>query len=81
MPVLPLKFVSKLFLPLCETCVEVKHVEVFDKLVLEAEIKLDDHQVRVFPGTFVTAELKLALLKGYRMVDASENLSWRIVKR
>ena len=75
MPVLPLKFVPKLFLPLCETCVEVKQVEVFDKLVLVGEIKLDDHQIRVFRDTFVTAEFKLALLKGNRMVDVSENLS------
>ena len=35
----------------------------------------------MFWGTFVTKELRLALLKGYRIVDVSEVWSWKEEKR
>ena len=31
-PVLPLKFTSKLFFPICKTCVDMKHTKTFEKL-------------------------------------------------
>ena len=80
-PVLPLKFASKLFFPLCKTCVDMNHTKTFEKLFLSAECEHDDYQKRMFWGTFVTKELRLALLKGYRIVDVSEVWSWKEEKR
>ena len=80
-PVLPLKFAPKLFFPLCKTCVDMKHTKTFEKLFLGAECEHDDYQKRMFWGTFVTKELRLALLKGYRIVDVSEVWSWKEEKR
>ena len=80
-PVLPLKFASNLFFPLCKTCVDMKHTKTFEKLFLGAECEHDDYQMRMFWGTFVTKELRLSLLKGYRIVDVSEVWSWKEEKR
>ena len=80
-PVLPLKFASKLFFPLCKTCVDMKHTKTFEKLLLGAECEHDDYQKRMFWYTFVTKELRLALLKRYRIVDVSEVWSWKEEKR
>ena len=59
----------------------MKHTKTFVKLFLGAECELDDYQKRMFWGTFVTKELRLALLKGYRIVDVSEVWSWKEEKR
>ena len=80
-PVFPLKFASKTFFPLCKTCVEMKHTKTFERLFLGAECEDDDYQKRMFWGTFVTEELRLALLKSYRIVDVSEVWSWKEEKR
>ena len=80
-PVLKFKFASKLFFPLCKSCVDVKHIKIFDKLYLGAEIQYAHYQERVFWGTFVTTDLQLRLLKGYRTEDVSEVWSWEKEKR
>ena len=80
-PVLPLKFASKLFFPLCKTCVDMKQTKTIEKHFLGAECEHDYYQKRMFWGTFVTKELRLALLKGHRIVDVSEVWSWKEEKR
>ena len=80
-PVLPLKFASKMFFPFCKTCVDMKHTKTFGKLFLGAECEHDGYQERMFWGTFVTKQLRLALLSGYRIADVSEVWSWKEEKR
>ena len=80
-PVLPVKFASKLLFPNCKTCVDMKHSKTFEKLFPGAECQHNDYLKRIFWGTLVTKELRLALLKGYCIVDVSEVWSWKEEKR
>ena len=78
LPVLPYKYNSKLFFPLCRMCVELKSSGVTQDQHLCSH---GNYFERSFWGTFVSVELALALTKGYRILDVVEIWSWNKDKR
>ena len=77
----PFKFNSKLFFPLCRLCVEESTTDKKSKIVCENLSQHEcrhgnNHLERAFWGTFVTVELKLALLNGYRISYVVEVWTW-----
>ena len=83
LPVLPYKFQSKLFFPLCRACVENRN-SVRNPRSLELTSNRCFHigvAERTIWGTFVSCELKLAVEKGYRVLEVSELWTWSREKR
>ena len=83
LPILPFKFQSKLFFPLCRRCVEERS-SIPDKKCVDLTSKKCVHrrvEDRSFWGTFATPEVKLALENGYRVIDVAEIWSWSRKKR
>jgi len=83
LPVLPFKFQSKLFFPLCRRCVEERSSTVDNLSIQLTSNKCIHSQLedRCFWGTFTTPEIKVALENGYRIVDVAEIWSWSRSKR
>ena len=82
-PILPFKGQSKLFFPLCRSCVEERSSMPDKKSVDLTPKKCVHRQVeeRSFWGTFATREVKLALENGNRVIDVAEIWSWSRAKR
>ena len=83
LPILPFKYQSKLFFPLCKRCVEERS-SVLDRRSLDMTSNLCGHfktEDRSFWGTFATPELKLAIEAGYRILDVAEIWSWSTSNR
>ena len=83
LPILPFKLQSKLFFPLCRSCVEERS-SMPDKKSVDLTSKKCVHrkvEERSFWGTFATPEVKLALENGYRVIDVAEIWSWSRAKR
>ena len=83
LPILPFKHQSKLFFPLCRSCVEGKSVNL-DRRSMDFTSNLCSHfepEDRGFWGTFATPEIRLALENKYRILDVAEVWNWRLQKR
>ena len=81
--ILPFKHQSKLFFPLCRSCVEGKS-GTLDQRSMDFTSNLCSHfetEERGFWGTFATPEIQLALENNYRILDVAEVWSWKPEKR
>ena len=83
LPVLPFKFQSKLFFPLCRRCVEERSSTVDNRSIQLTSNKCIHSQLEesCIWGTFTTPEIKDALGNRYRILDVAEIWSWSRSKR
>ena len=79
-PVLPLKIKKKLFFPLCNACVKIIANQSASPATIPVSCSHSPAQ-RAFWGTFCTPELKLALAKGYQIINVSEVWHWAPAKQ
>ena len=79
LPILPFKHQSKLFFPLCRSCV-VGKCGTLDRRSMDFTSNLCSHfetEERGFWGTFATPEIQLALENNYCILDVAEVWSWK----
>ena len=83
LPVLPFKFESKLFFPLCRRCVKERSSTVDNRSIQLTSNKCIHSQLEesCIWGTFTTPEVKDASENGYRILDVAEIWSWSRSKR